>query len=145
MAITKSGLYFLTEEKMRINTTAINIETELTKVALVTDTEAPNFETHDFYADLAAEIVGTGYTAGGELLTGTEVTLASNVLRYDAADTATWTTSTITDAMAAVGHIDDVTNELHFLSDFVTAASSSGGTFTIEWSATGIYTIDFAP
>jgi hypothetical protein len=60
-----------------------------------------------------------------------------------------WTSSTIPDAMAAVGYFDrggaTTADELMFLSDFVSAASSSSGTFTIQWSGTGIFTVDFTP
>ncbi len=96
----------------------------------------------DFWNDLEGdEVSGTGYTAGGETLTSTELTLATGTMTYDAADVS-WISSTITGAMAAVGYFDrggaTTADELMFLSDFVTAASSSGGTFTIEWNASGI-------
>ena len=51
--------------------------------------------------------------------------------------------------MAEVGFFErggaDTANELVFLSDFVSAASSSNGTFTIQRSASGIFTIDYTP
>jgi hypothetical protein len=82
------------------------------------------------------------------VLTSTELTLASGVLTYDAADPA-WTTSTITNAMGGVFYFDrggaTTADELVGLLDFVTAASSSGGTFTIQLNAAGIYTVDYTP
>lgn len=144
MAITASGLYGLTLEKFFNNGAALNLEAEDNKVAMVTDTHTPDFDAHDFYADLTNEVSGTGYTAGGAALTSTEITLSGGVLKYDAADVA-WTTSTITNAMAAIGYADAVTDELIFCSDFVTAASTTAGTFTIVWSASGIFTLDYTP
>jgi hypothetical protein len=152
MAITASGLFGLTLEKM-MNATALptnGLESETaTKAALITDSATPDFTAHDFWSDLEAnEVSGTGYTAGGNVLTSTELTLSGGVLTYDAAD-PTWPTSTITNAMAAVGYFDrggaTTADELVFLSDFVTAASSSSGTFTVQWHASGIATVDFTP
>ncbi len=144
MAITASGMYGLTFEKYLINGAALNLEAEDNKVGMVTDTHAPDFNADDFWADVDNEVSGTGYTAGGQAVTGTEVTVASGVLTYDTDDPA-WTGSTITDAMAAVYYHDAVTDELIVLQDFVNAASSSGGTFTIEQNASGLLTIDYTP
>lgn len=147
MAVTASGLYGLTLEKMFIDTAGQSLEAETHKVLMVTDTDAPDFNTHDFRADILAEVTGTGYTAGGNTLTATEITLAAGLLTYDAADVS-WASSTIANAMAAVGYFNvgtAATDQLVFLSDFVTAASSSSGTFTIQWSASGIFTLDYTP
>jgi hypothetical protein len=148
VAVTASGLYGLSLEKMLIDTLGISLESEtLVKVLMCTDTEAPNFDTHDFRNDILAEVTGTGYTLGGNVITTTEVTLSGGVLTYDAADTA-WAASTIANAMAAVGYTNvgsAATDQLIWLSDFVTAASSSNGTFTVQWAGTGIFTIDYTP
>lgn len=151
MTITASGLYGLTLEKFLIGTSfpTSGLESETAvKVLMVTDSEAPNFDTHDFRNDITAEVTGTGYSAGGNTLTSTEVTLSGGVLTYDAADVS-WSSSTIANAMAAVGYFArggaSSADELVFLSDFVTAASSSSGTFTIQWSASGIAVVDYTP
>lgn len=151
MTVTAAGLYGLTLEKF-MNATAMptnGLESETAvKVLMVTDSEAPNFDTHDFRNDITAEVSGTGYTAGGVVITSTELTLSGGVLTYDAAD-ASWSSSTITSAMAAVGYFArggaSSADELVFLSDFVTAASSSSGTFTVQWNASGIFTVDYTP
>jgi hypothetical protein len=150
MAITASGLFGLTLEKQLIDTLGLSLESESAlKVAMITDSATPDFNAHDFWSDLEAnEVSGTGYTANGATLTGTELTVSSGVLTYDATDVA-WTSSTISNAMAGVGYFDrggaTTADELMFLSDFVTAASSSSGTFTIQWNASGIFTVDFTP
>lgn len=152
MAITAAGLFGLTLEKF-LNATSMptsGLESETAvKMAMITDSATPNFDTHDFWSDLEAnEVSGTGYTAQGVALTSTEVTLSSGVLTYDAADPS-WATSTISNAMAGVFMFDrggaTTADELIGLLDFVTAASSSGGTFTIQLNASGIFTIDYTP
>lgn len=147
MAITASGLYGLTLEKMLIDTLGESYEAEDNKVLMVTDSYTHNYDTHDFRDDITNEVSGTGYTAGGLALTATEITLASGLLTFDAADLS-WGSSTITNAMAAVHYFNvgtAATDPLGFLSDFVTAASTSNGTFTIQWAAGGIFTIDYTP
>lgn len=150
MAVTASGLFGLTLEKMMIDTLGLSVESESAlSVAMITDSATPDFTAHDFWSDLEAnEVSGTGYSAGGETLTGTEVTLSSGVLTFDASDPS-WASSTISNAMAAVGHFSrggaTSADELLFLLDFVTAASSDGGTFLIELNASGIFTVDFTP
>lgn len=152
MAITASGLFGPTLEKM-MNATAMptnGLESETAvKVMLALDALAPNFDTMDFRDDVTAnEASGTGYTAGGVVITGTELTLAAGVLTYDAND-ASWAGSTIANAMAAIGYYGrggaSSADELVFLSDFVTAASSSAGTFAVQWNAAGIFTVDYTP
>ena len=148
MAVTASGLYGLSLEKMLIDTLGQTLESEtIMKVLMVTDTEAPNFDTHDFRADILAEVTGTGYTLGGVVITGTEVTLAAGTLTYDSADPS-WAASTIANAMAAVGYTavgSAATDQLIWLSDFVTAASSSNGTFTVQIAAAGWWNVDYTP
>jgi hypothetical protein len=147
MTINASGLYGPTLEKMFIDTAGQSLEAETHKVLMVTDTYTPNYDTHDFRDDVTNEVTGTGYTTGGVALTATEITLAAGVLTYDAADVS-WAASTIAGAMGAVGYFNvgtAATDQLVFLSDFVSAASSSAGTFTIQWAAAGIFTLDYTP
>jgi hypothetical protein len=152
VSITASGLYGLTLEKF-LNVTSLpasGLESETAvKGALITDSETPDFNADNFFDDVVAnEVSGTGYTADGAVLTSTEITISGGVLTYDAADSS-WASSTIANAMAEVGYFDrggaQSADELVFLSDFVNAASSSGGTFLIQRSASGIFTIDFTP
>jgi hypothetical protein len=145
-------MYGLTIEKAWNVATAFptnGLESETAvKVLMVTDSESPNFDTHNFRDDIAAEVTGTGYSAGGVVITSTELTIASGVLTYDSADPS-WAASTISNAMAAVGYFArggaSSADELIWLSDFVTAASSSSGTFTIQISASGWWTNDYTP
>ncbi len=144
MTINGSGFYLLTFEKMLIDTAGESMEAEDNKVLLVTDSYTPDYDLHDFRSDLTNEVTGTGYTTGGNALTSTELTIASGILTFDAAD-ASWASSTIANAMAAVHYFNvgtSATDPLVLLSDFVTAVSTTNGTLAVQWHASGIATLD---
>lgn len=152
MAVTASGLFGLTLEKF-LNVTSLpasGLESETAvAITMITDSATPDFTTHNFWDDLEGqEVSGDGYTAGGIALTSTELTLSAGVLTYDGADLS-WASSTISSAMAAVGRFDrggaSSADELLFLLDFVTAASTTNGTFTVQINASGIFTVDYTP
>jgi len=109
---------------------------------LLTSTYTPNLDTHDFENDLTNEVSGTGYTAGGKLLTTVSFAYDSgtNTWKLDA-DNVQWATSTITARYCAI--VDKTpgtaaTNRLLVLVDFGTDVVSSGGPFDITWDAAGI-------
>jgi hypothetical protein len=147
MAITASGLYGLSLEKALIDTLGESWEAEDNKVMLDSDTDTPNFDTHDFRNDVATEVTGTNWASGGVALTGTEITLAAGVLTFDATDVSVAST-TITNAMASILYTNvsgAATDQLLMLHDFVTAVSTSNGTFGIQWNASGLVTLDYTP
>jgi hypothetical protein len=153
MAITASGLYLLTQEKFLIDTVGISVESEtLVKMGLVLDSYTHNYDTHDFYDDVSAsEVAASGnYSAGGNTLTTTEVTVgspAAGQIKYDAADSS-WATSTIANAMAGVVYLEAGTTAqdmLLCLLDFVTAVSTTSGTLTVQFAANGLYYVDGTP
>jgi len=150
MAITASGLYFLSFEKMFIDTLGETLEAEDNVIVLVTDTHAPAFDTDDFHADLDNEISGGNYSS--EALTSTEITVTTGTLKFDAADTVFDNGGsndvTISNAMAAIFHTTvsgTATDQLIGLWDFVTSASSSASTFTVQWNGSGMFTLDLTP
>jgi hypothetical protein len=148
MAITASGVFGLSLEKMMIDTLGESLEAEDNKITLVSDSATPNFDTMDFWDDLVAnEVTGTNWSAGGVSLTGTEVTLSSGVLTFDATDVSVAST-TISNAMCSVLRTNvgsNATDQLIMLHDFVTAVSTSNGTFGIQWSGSGLLTLDYTP
>lgn len=123
----------------------IDWDSDTIKVALVTSSYTPNQDTHDYWDDVSAnEASGTGYTAGGATLGSKTVayTAGTNVTTFDAADVS-WTTSTITARYAVI--YDDTpataaTKPLIGYVDFGSDQSSSAGTFSIVWNASGIFT-----
>lgn len=149
MAITKSGLYVANIIDV-LDTTqlAIDLDLETHRLALYLDALAPNFSTDVGYS-ATNEASGTGYTAGGELLTTTVFTEAVTGSAVYDADDGSWASSTIANAMAAIGYADALAgNNLIWLSDFVTAVSTTSGTLTVQWTAPasgGAFNFDLTP
>jgi len=147
MAVTASGLFVLTfRDILDASQLAVNTGSDTIKVAMITNSSTPNFETHDHWSDLSSnEVSGSGYSAGGATLGSITLANASGTLKFDAADT-TWSTATISSARAAVVYDDTLTNDpLICLVNFGADYASSAGTFQITWNASGIWTIDLTP
>lgn len=152
MAIGSSGMYGLTLEKMFIDTSGQSLEAETHNGMLLLDSYTPAFDTHDFRADIdASEVTGTtNYTAGGQNLTTTEVTVgsvAAGIVAWDF-DNPAWASSTIPNAMALACYFDTgntATDQLILLLDFVTAVSSTNGTLTVQIHANGALNVDCIP
>lgn len=141
MSITAAGLFGLSLEKALIDTLGESWEAEDQLATLVSDSYTPNFDTHDFHADLTNELTTP------VAVTSTELTISSGVLVYDAADTV-YTSVTVANAMANVGHTNvsgTATNQLLYLQDFITAASATTANFTVQHDATGIVRFDYTP
>ena len=142
-----SGLYGVTFLNALKNDLALDLDdttADRFKIMLVTSAYTPDFGAHDFKADVTNEVVGTGYTAGGESLTSVTLTQAAGVITFDAAD-VTWTSSTIT-ARAAVIYDDSLASDpLICYIDFGSDQSSSSGDFQISFNASGIFTLDLTP
>lgn len=116
---------------------AIDFDTDTFKAMLVTSSYTPNKDTDEKRNDIAHEITGTGYTAGG-------VTLACTVAKDTGNDRVTltfaahsWTTSTIT----ARGEViyksrggASSADELVYYNDFGADVSTTGGTFSVASS-----------
>lgn len=153
MAVTGSGLFVSTFVGALGSTQlALDLDLETHKVALYQNTITPNFsEASAAYgagAFASGEVSGTGYTAGGALLTTAtfaESGASTGILKFDAADTS-WASSTITNARCALVYADALAgNNAICLVDFGSDYSTSNGTFTIQWHSTGIFTWDLVP
>lgn len=111
----------------------------------------PNQNLHDFYDDMVAatnEVVGTGYTAGGNACatptwTGPD---AAGLMTFDAADPATWVQNAagFTLARRAILYYDTgvaATSRLvGYSADFGADVGSIAGDVSIAIAAAGIYT-----
>ena len=71
------------------------------KIMLTTSGYTPDVDTHTYRADVTDEITGTGYSAGGLVLTGFAWSYAGWVASL-AVDTPVWTTATFTARVAVV-------------------------------------------
>lgn len=132
--------------KKRILEANINLSADTIKVALLTNIHVTNIDTQEFWSNVSAnEVVGTGYTAGGQAL-ASKVVSQDNVDDegvFDAAD-VTWAASTITARYAVVYKDTTVatTSPLICIIDFGTDKSSSNGNFTIQWATEGILNLN---
>ncbi len=85
---------------------------------------------------------GTEWDAGGEPLATKTLTQSTNVVTFDAADTASGGSSaTLADVFGALLYDDTLANDPGVgFTYFGGTNSVTNGTFTIVWSASGIYT-----
>jgi hypothetical protein len=155
MAVS-SGVYALTLEHQFLKTVAGSMETTNVSVLMTTNSEVPNFATHDMRDDIIAEVAaGSGYTAGGKALSATPTWVigapaAADRISYDSGDPS-WATSTITDAESAVLFYStgtDTNDNLFLMSDFGAPVSTANGTLTITVDTPangGWYYVDFQP
>ena len=150
MAVTASGLFIPTWIDI-LDTTqlAVDLDLETHRVAMFTNSITPNFSTDTAYGTgtyASNEVSGTGYTAGGALLTGTTVSESpTGTMRWDATDVS-WASSTITNARCALVYADALAgNNAIVLINFGADYSTTAGTFTIQWASGGILTIDLTP
>ncbi len=149
MAVTKSGLFFITWRDI-LDTTqlAIDLDLETHKLAMFTNSITPNFSTNTAYGVSpydANEVSGTGYTAGGGLITTTGVSESpTETLMWDG-DDVSFSTSTITNARCGLVYADALAgNNAIVLIDFAADFSTVAGTFLVQWNAAGIFNIDLA-
>jgi hypothetical protein len=108
-----------------------DIDTDVLKIALYTS--AANLDATTTVYTTSDEVTGTGYTAGGNTLTGATVSLTGTTAFVDFADTS-WATSTIT-ARGALIYNSSKSNKAVAVLDFGSDKISSGGTFTIQFPA----------
>lgn len=120
----------------------IDLDLNTINVMLVTSSYTPNVDTHTKRSDITNEVVGAGYTSGGQTLANTTITQnnSANSSVFDA-DDLTWSSSTITARGAILYKSTGVAanDNLICYFDFGTDQVSSSGNFTISWNAAGIF------
>ena len=126
----------------------VDYDSDTIKVMLTTSAYTPNQDTHAYKSDVTNEVVGTGYTAGGQTLTSKTITYdaANNVIILDAADT-TWASSTITARYAVIYDDAGATTATKVLLGYVDLGSdqsSTNGEFALQYDASGIFRITVA-
>lgn len=155
MAVTVSGLYVANwVDILDATQLAIDLSLATHRITLKNNTATPNFSTDVSY-NTTNEVSGTGWAAGGVLLsaaaagaTSTAPTLTESptgTAMYDMNDVAVSST-TLSAARAAQIYADALAGDnLIVLVNFAADFSTSNGTFGIQWAATGVFTIDLTP
>lgn len=138
------------------NTTAVDLGTDVPKVALYNNTITPSQDVTSALSAYnaassqwltAGEVTdATNWVAGGRALASTSLNSGTaGVVFYDAADTAGGGTVTITDAYGCLVYDDTLTTPVAdqgiCFNYFGGANTVTAGTFTIQWHANGIFRI----
>ncbi len=149
MAIS-AGLYGISLRKMMIDTLGESIEAADMYAELLTDTHTPDFTLDDFHADLDNIMATTNYTS--ETIVTPLVTNSGGTLTFDHVDTLYDNGGaddvTVTNAMAQAGITTvggSASDQLIYMLDFLTAASSTASTFTTQIHTSGVFTLDYTP
>lgn len=140
-----SGLYTATIRDSLRNAIALDVTSTGNKVAMYTNTLTPVFDTDPSSYSTTNEVTGTGYTAGGIVIASPTLTAAAGNVTFDIADSS-WTSSTISNARGAIVYADGLTPKANIVAvTFGADYSTVSGTFTIQWSASGLWFIDLVP
>lgn len=116
----------------------IDLLDDSVKVALFTNAYTPNFTTHEFYPSLTNEATGTGYTAGGKVLTGKMfVDNTYDQLVFSAANTV-WTG--LTTAFRYLVLFDDTAAGKPLIAciDMTTTRTVTAQDLTVVWQYSGL-------
>jgi hypothetical protein len=150
MAFPSSGLFVATFLDV-LDTTqlALDLDLETHKVALWTNTGSYDLTADTAYGVApwnANEVSGTGYTSGGAALTTTTFTHAgAGVCKFDGDDSA-WASATFSGVRGCLIYADALAgNNAICAVNFGADYAVTSGTFTIQWNASGIWTIDLVP
>ena len=148
-AFSSSGMY-VTNWIDILDATQLAIDLSLTthKWALYTNTLTPNFSTDVSYA-ATNEISGTNYTAGGRTISAgggspTVTESPTGTIMYDQND-MTWPTASFT-ARGGILYADALgADNLIVAQTYGADITATAGTFTIQFNALGVLTLDITP
>lgn len=110
------------------------------RCALFSSLWSPDQQNDEFFADLSGEATGSGYTAGGVLLTGKTITAGSNSQVLDAANPE-WLNVTSSDIAGCVFYKDTgsaATSPLISFTDFGAVYAPAGQTVRVVIHPSGL-------
>lgn len=118
------------------------------KCAIVTGAYTLDQNLHDFWSDVSAnEVSGSGYTAGGNVMTGGAATVSGGgLVTVDIGDPATWTqnASGFSNGRRAIVYHDTgvaaTSRLIGFSNDFGADKGNVDGDFSITVNAAGLFT-----
>jgi hypothetical protein len=142
-----ASISFYDAFKANMGAVPLDIKSDTYKLMLVTSTYTINTTTHAVKADVTNELAtANGYTAGGITMTSPTYAQVAGVATWDAADTSV--TASGGSLVFRRGVIYDDTSAsdylvLSILFDTTPADITvlSGNTFTVQWNASGIFTL----
>lgn len=105
-----------------------DLDTDVIKIALYTSAATLGASTTAYTT--SDEVVGAGYTAGGNTLSGATVSLSGTTAYVDFSDT-TWSAATIT-ARGALIYNSSKSNKAIAVLDFGADKTSTAGDFTVQ-------------
>lgn len=146
------GIFNKFKEWMGDNT--IDMDGDTFKCALFSDTSAlPALTIQSYNVGSSASVnlthassthtevsSGSGYTTGGVTMSTTWVESAGTVT-FDASPNSIWSSATFTARYAVLYSNTDANKGLVALIDFGASKAVTAGTFTIQWHASGIFTL----
>lgn len=123
----------------------VDFDTDTIKVMLCSSSYSPVVTTDTNKSNTSNEVSGTNYTAGGATITTATLTESSGTITF-AGDNVTWSQSSggFTNARYAVIYKStgtDSTSTLIGYIDFVSDKGNVSGDLTIQWNASGIFTV----
>lgn len=108
-----------------------DLDTDTIKIALYTSSATLGASTTAYSS--TNEVVGAGYTAGGNTLAGATISLSGSTAIVDFTDT-TWSSATIT-ARGALIYNSSKSDKAIAVLDFASDKSSTNGDFTVVFPA----------
>lgn len=124
----------------------IDFDSDTIKVMLCNSSYVPNQDTHRYLSSITGEVTGSGYTAGGKVLTGVNVNYDASVnqVRIDA-DDISWAPSLITARYAVIYDDTTPTKPLIGYIDFGSDVSSNNASFDIKWNSLTLFRLSAGP
>lgn len=108
-----------------------DLDTDVIKIALYTSAASLDATTTAY--STSNEVIGVGYTAGGNTLASPTISTSGTTAYVDFADSS-WTTATIT-ARGALIYNSSKSNKAIAVLDFGSDKTSTAGTFTVQMPA----------
>jgi hypothetical protein len=154
MTWSASAIFRQTVADLLQNTTAIDLDTDVPKVALYDDTPTPDKDVTaansaynvDQWASANEQSDAGQWASGGVALGSAAITTpSSGVVMYDANDTASGSSATLAGVYGCQVYDDTLTTPVAdqglCFNYFGGTQSVTGGTFTVVWHANGIFRI----
>jgi hypothetical protein len=138
MTWTASGWYGDTLRKVLVLDIELDLELVNHKLALYTTSYTPDYSAANPAYGTTNEIVGTGYVAGGSVLTTTTLVASGGYVTWGA-DNVTWADSTLTGVRGGLVYAAALaTDDLIIGVDFGDSYDTADGSLIVSWSGSGV-------